>query len=77
MADARDPDEERQSRPADISDYLHEQADQMVDAAEQLEDRANATHVEAERMAGEADQLRDRAEWLHQRADGIDRAIGE
>ena len=72
MADTHDPDGKRPSRAARISDYLHDQADQLVDADEQLEDRANATHVEADQMAGEADQLRDRAEWLHRRADRLD-----
>ena len=47
MDDTHDPAAERQSRAADISDFLHNQAEQLVDAAERLEDRAEATHVEA------------------------------
>jgi hypothetical protein len=38
---------ELRTRAASISDYLPAQADPLVDAAERLENRAEATHVEA------------------------------
>ena len=77
MGDEHDLGEERRARAAGISDYLHDQAAQLIDAAEHLEDRAETTRAEADQMEGEAGQLRDRAERLHQQADGIDTAIQE
>ena len=74
-SDAQDPPNEQQERAADISTYLHDQADQLADKAEQLDDQAFATHTEAEAIEVEADQMRERAEHLHQQAEQIDKAI--
>ncbi len=74
QSDAHDPADEQQARAADISTYLHNQADQLAETADQLEAQASAAHTQAEAIAADADQMRDRAEHLHHQADKIDSA---
>ena len=67
----------QQTRTDEMSTWLHNQADQQIDAAERLECRASDTRAEADAMDEEARHMRDRAEHLHQQADQIDRVAEE
>ncbi len=71
------PQNDQQARTREISEYLRNQADQQIEAAERLEDQATGTRSEAAAMDEGAGRMRDRADNLQQQADNIDRAAEE
>ena len=72
-----DPAAEQRTPAGAISEAFHQQADQLVDTAQRMDDRATATRAQANHIAAQADQLRERAAQLHQHADQLNPEIEE